>query len=145
MTQENRLNLTVVVFATLAIIGLTRAFGPWVLGVAGLGLAYFFLAWRIRRAIDLRRKGYFSGHSEERPEFRRVWIYEEVQGSDVLTLQMDLEHIEPGRWELLVPTQPKWEATVPVWAKDRRDEIVGRIAELFPADRITRENDAEVA
>jgi len=36
---------------------------------------------------------------------------------------------EPGHWELFIPTDSEWRATVPFWARDRRTEIAARIAE----------------
>ncbi len=48
-----------------------------------------------------------------------------------MQLKIKLENTEPGHWELFVPTETEWRATVPVWAVDRREEIIQRIAPYF--------------
>ena len=52
------------------------------------------------------------------------------------TLTLKAENTEPGRWELFFPTDDRWRATVPDWAKDRREEIALRIARRWKAKHL---------
>ena len=74
--------------------------------------------------MRLNKKGYFSG--------RRVneqWVYEEVQGYNVVALILPIANTEPGHWEMFIPTDAEWRTAVPSWAWERRLEIAARIAE----------------
>jgi hypothetical protein len=54
---------------------------------------------------------------------------------------MPVENTELGHWELFIPDDAKWRATVPDWAKDRRREIALRITEAWKAKYFHLPND----
>jgi hypothetical protein len=74
--------------------------------------------------MRLNKKGYFSGR-----RLNEYWIYEEMQGNSVAALMLPVANTEAGHWELFIPTDSEWRATVPSWAWERRAEIAARIAE----------------
>jgi hypothetical protein len=103
---------------------------PVMLAVAPFFIVCAFLEIRIARAIGLSRKGYFGG--------RRVnnhWVYEERHGDSLRTLLLEVENTEPGCWDMSFPTAEKWSASVPEWARARREEIAGRIAGRYERKR----------
>jgi hypothetical protein len=126
------------------IVSLAINVSPWVLAAAALAIVWLFAAWRVKRALQLRSRGYFSGRMTEQSDYRWVWTYEERRGNDTVALELELDHVEPGNWELRVPAQDQWLRSVPGWASERRDEIIARIAESFPADRIRRDAEPKI-
>ena len=48
-----------------------------------------------------------------------------------VALILPVENTEPGHWELFIPDDAKWRATVPDWAKDRHQEIALRIGQAW--------------
>jgi hypothetical protein len=97
---------------------------PWMLLVPLLVWAVVSNRRHFRRKWALRDKGYFS-HRQGQDH----WIYEERQGYSLVAFILPVANTEPGHWELFIPDDAKWRATVPVWALDRRKEIALRIAE----------------
>ena len=74
----------------------------------------------------LRDRGYFS-HWQGPGQ----WVYEERHGYSLKAFILPIENTEPGHWEMFIPDDAKWRATVPDWARDRRQEIALRIAEAW--------------
>jgi len=118
----------VIVFGLVVLFGFLLegcvALMPWSL----LALIILFVAnpvrLRIARWRDLRQKGYFGGK-----RVRKTWLYEELNGSELRSLSLPMEFTEPGHTELFVPDESAWQLAVPPWARERRTEIVSRIAE----------------
>jgi hypothetical protein len=97
---------------------------PWsVVALVGW-IAASYLYGRLIRRWDLRRKGYFGGR-----RVNSTWLYEEVSDNTIRQLALAMISTEPGHTELFVPDDDAWRDAVPVWARDRRREIVHRIAE----------------
>jgi len=104
---------------------------PWILAPPTLWIVWQMGKLHIGRALQLRREGYFSG------AFRKgAWVYEERRNGIVESLRLTMENTEPGHWELFVPDDARWRASVPAWASERRQEIVGRILGRIPADDV---------
>ncbi len=101
---------------------------PWSLvalvTLVAMGLAREpFARWR-----SLRSKGYFGGRRTG-----DAWLYEEVADGTVRSFALKRERTEPGHTELFVPDEASWRRAVPSWARERRTEIVRRIAERLGA------------
>lgn len=104
-------------------ISIAAATTPWILLVPLVLWAIRSIKRFVQRQTGLDNRGYFS-HAQN-----HHWIYEERHGYSLAALILPLENTEPGHWELFIPEDAKWRATVPDWAKDRRKEIALRIAE----------------
>jgi hypothetical protein len=77
-------------------------------------------------------------------QWRGKWVYAERGSNGIRSLTLDLANTESGRYELFIPANDKWRASVPDWAQDRRQEIAGRIAERCKPDDFHLPNDLEV-
>jgi hypothetical protein len=124
----------VLVFGLVVLLGFVlqgfAALMPWSLLVLFLLIAANPVRLRIARWRDLRRKGYFGGR-----RVRKTWLYEELNGSELRSFSLPMEFTEPGHTVLIVPDKNAWRLAVPSWARERRTEIVIRIAErLAEAD-----------
>jgi|HubBroStandDraft_6_1064221.scaffolds.fasta_scaffold332241_2 hypothetical protein len=60
-----------------------------------------------------------------------IRVYEERHRHSLVALILPVGNTEPGHWELFIPDDTKWRATVPEWACDRREEIALRIGEAW--------------
>lgn len=120
-------NLVIGFTAAFAVaISIALATSPWIFLVPLVAWAIVSIRRYFRRKWALRDKGYFShGHGPNH------WVYEERHGYSLVALILPLENTEPGHWELFIPDDAKWRATVPDWARDRRGEIALRIAEAW--------------
>jgi len=125
-----------VVAVTFGFVQIARATSLWMLLVPLLMIIYSFVKRETLRSLSLRNKGYFPGR-----RLRDYWLYEEVQKYSVLALLLPVANTEPGHWELFIPNDEQWRATVPDWARDRRKEIALRIAEGWKAKDFHLPND----
>ena len=123
--------------ALLVILGIAAltaiawlAKGKWAVLVPIVCIPLWFLARRTGKRASLATQGY-SGR-----RFKNYWVYEEQQGSDLLSLSLKLRFEEPDRYLLVVPTADEWRRTVPKWALGRRDEIVARVAQSWAAEDV---------
>jgi len=106
--------------------GLSVHISPWII-VAIISFLLLSLLWaRIVRSIHLRKKGYYSGRRHQ-----GKWLYEEIRDGAVESILLEIENTGPGHYEIFVPNNETWRATVPAWARDRRSEIAGRISEAW--------------
>ncbi len=115
-----------VVVITFGFIQIARSTSLWILLAPLLMFLYAFVKRETLRSMSLRNKGYYPG--------RRLydhWMYEEVQRYSIVAPLLEVANTEPGHWELFIPDDTKWRATVPEWARDRRREIALRIAERW--------------
>jgi hypothetical protein len=121
--------MTFVVILILAIAGAafmavkTVGVGWGLLAAAGFFALRSF--WRrTTRLRALNKQGYFAGRHHG-----TVWVYEEVHGDTVDTLELPLSYAGRGEYELTVPGDDAWRTGMPPWAKDRRVEIIERITQ----------------
>ncbi len=113
----------------------------WLLIVILLLVGYVQLKWRVKRRMQLSRRGYFSGrllHDQN------IWVYEELRNDTVVSLSLKVDHTEPGHWELFFPDKQEWKASVPEWASDRRVEIAVRVSEGWKARDFHFPNDLKI-
>ena len=115
-----------VLLVVLIVVGIANATSWWVI-LALLGLMVAHELWlRARRIYGLATVGYHAdwfGRSRLR--------YTERNSGTNRSLVLDLANTEPGHFELFVPNEATWRQVVPGWAKDRRSEISGRIAQTW--------------
>jgi hypothetical protein len=112
--------------AIAAAISIALATSPWIFLVPLVAWAIVSIRQHFRRKWALRDRGYFS-HRHGQGQ----WVYEERHGYSLVALILPVENTEPGHWELNIPDDTKWRATVPEWARDRRKEIALRIGEAW--------------
>ena len=105
--------------------------------VAIVGIGGLIGLWLTFDQIDYLRRGY---------RVRRTsgdnWLYEErVSNRTMRSLPFVRTIIGegyPAASEVRIPSETYWESEAPHWARGRRAEIGGRIAECFGADRGAR-------
>jgi hypothetical protein len=118
--------LVVVVAGSIGFVNLARATSPWLVLVPLTLIVYGFLKQELVRTLSLNRKGYFTGR-----RYREHWIYEERRGFEIAALMLPVANTGPGHYEMFIPKDAAWRATVPDWARERREEIALRIAERW--------------
>lgn len=125
------LSCGVLVIAT-ALLLIAR--GELVGGLLLAGVAILMLRWYWRttaRKRALTRSGFHAG--------RRVgshWAYEELHDGVVATLELPLEYVGRGGYDIHIPSEHDWQANMPAWARGRRDEIVERLQKVFKRSQI---------
>lgn len=117
----------------ITLCGLVTIAGACVMVAAGMlvdGLllgaaAVLLLRWYWRataRKRALARRGFHPG--------RRVgthWNYEELHEGVIVWLELPLEYVGRGEYDIHIPSERDWLAGMPSWARERRDEIVERL------------------
>lgn len=117
--------------------------GRMVDGLLLAGATIFLLRWYWRataRQRALTRHGFHTG--------RRVgshWAYEELHDGVVVSIELPLEYVGRGGYDIHVPSERDWLANMPPWARDRRDEIVERLQQVFKRSQIHFDADAVAA
>jgi len=128
-----------VLVIAIALLLISR--GEWIDGVLLGGAATLLLQWYWRataRKRALLRRGFHTG--------RRVgahWAYEEMHDGTVVTLELPLEYVGRGGYDIHIPSEHDWQANMPPWARERRSEIVERLQQVFKRSQI--HFDADVA
>jgi hypothetical protein len=124
-----------------ALVLLSR--GRLVDGLLLAGAAIFLLRWYWRttaRKRALTRHGFHAG--------RRVgshWAYEELHDGRVVSIELPLEYVGRGGYDIHVPSERDWLANMPAWARDRRDEIIERLQLVFKRSQIHFDADSVTA
>lgn len=134
--------LATLVSGVLVIVGaLLLIFrGEWIDGLLLGGAATLLLQWYWRttaRKRALIRRGFHTG--------RRVgaqWAYEELHDGEVVKLELPLEYVGRGGYDIHIPSEHDWQANVPPWARARRAEIVERLQQVFKRSQIHFDADA---
>ena len=90
--------------------------------------------WRLGRSAGTRASIAAKGWSGRR--FKNYWVYEEQQGKDRLSLSLKLRLVGNDRYVLVVPPADEWRRTVPLWAVDRRAEILGRVTQSWAPEDV---------
>jgi hypothetical protein len=120
-------NIVIGFAAAIAVaISIANATSPWIFLVPLVAWAIVSVRRHLRRNWALRDRGYFS-HWQGPGQ----WVYEERHGYSLNAFILPIENTEPGHWEMFIPDDAKWRATVPDWARDRRMEIALRIGEAW--------------
>jgi hypothetical protein len=109
--------------------------------VAAVTYFLFRLFWRsTRRRRELLGRGYFIG--------RRVgthWIYEELRDGEIVGLELPLEYVGRGEYDIHVPGERDWLARAPDWARARREEIIERLLAVFKRSQLHVDPDSAQA
>jgi hypothetical protein len=114
--------------------------GEWIDGLLLAGAATLLLQWYWRttaRKRALLGRGFHTG--------RRVgaqWAYEELHDGEVVTLELPLEYVGRGGYDIHIPSEHDWQASMPSWARARRAEIVERLQQVFKRSQIHFDADA---
>ncbi len=114
--------------------------GEWLDGLLLGGAASMLLQWYWRttaRRRALIRHGFHAG--------RRVgaqWAYEELHDGLVVTLELPLEYVGRGGYDIHIPSEHDWQVNMPPWARARRAEIVERLQQVFKRSQIHFDADA---
>ena len=110
-----------------ALLFATPASGWIRLALAAPGFLLLRLLWTSsRRKRELSGRGFHVG--------RRVgthWVYEELHGGEVVSLELELGYVGRGEYEIHIPSERAWRDTMPEWARERRGEIVDRLGTVF--------------
>ena len=111
-----------------------------ILDGAVLGALTYFLFgmfWRATvRKRELAWRGYYTG--------RRVgthWVYDELQDGVIESIDLPLDYAGRGEYEIHVPGPQDWRNVMPAWARERREEIVERLATVFRRSQMHFEPD----
>jgi hypothetical protein len=89
--------------------------------------------WLITAHVEFHRRGYRVTWLEG-----NYWLYEERYPDDIGQLRcvrIILGRGYPAPSKIILPNQESWNAVVPIWAHDRRSEIMRRVGRCFGADR----------
>ena len=133
MSVANRpLLQSVIAIAILAALTAAAwvAVGKWCVFVPIAGLPLWFLLRRAGRGATFAVQGWGGRR------FKNYWVYEEQQGKDRLSLSLKLRLVGNDRYVLVVPPADEWRRTVPLWAVDRRAEILGRVTQSWAPEDV---------
>jgi hypothetical protein len=112
-------------------------------GLLLAGAAMLMLRWYWRgtaRKRALLRHGFHTG--------RRLgshWAYEELHAGTVMAIELPLDYVGRGEYEVHIPSERDWQANMPDWARGRRAEIVARLESVFKRSQIHFDPDAAAA
>ena len=133
MAADNRPFLqataAIALIAALTAIAYVAA-GKWCVVVPLVGIPVWLLLRRARTRATLEVQGW-NGR-----RFKNYWVYEERQGRDRLSLSLKLRLEKPDRYILVVPSAAEWRRTMPLWAVDRRAEILARVTKSWAAEDV---------
>ena len=83
---------------------------------------FFWLAYGLRRQYSLASRGFWvAGKGRDNIE------YQERRNGKIERLTVYGERMAIGPHLVYVPDEESWQLEAPAWARNRRDEIVGRI------------------
>jgi len=106
--------------------------------LAAITFFLFRLFWRATsRKRALLGRGYFIG--------RRIgthWVYEELRDGEIVALELPLEYVGRGEYDIHVPGERGWSEHAPDWARARREEIIGRLLAVFKRSQLHVDPDA---
>ena len=109
-------------------------------GVIVAVVTFFLFKWFWRATLrkrELIRRGFFTG--------MRVgtnWVYQELHEGAVLSLELPLEYVGRGEYDIHIPGERDWLAAMPDWAKSRRAEVVERLKSVFKRSQMHFDADA---
>ena len=104
------------------------------------GISYFAFRWFWRATMRKRallRQGFHAGG-----RVGAYWVYEELRDGVIESIQLPLDYVGRGEYDIHVPSERDWSASMPVWARARRAEIVERLQTVFKRSQILFDPDA---
>src|SRR4051812_1802714 len=106
--------------------------------LAAITVFAFRTFWRAsRRKRELLKHGWFAGQRAG-----THWVYEELHGRQIASLQLPLDYVGRGEYDIHIPGERDWPARMPAWARGRRAEIVDRLATVFKRSQLHFDPDA---
>lgn len=102
---------------------------------AVLLLRWYWRATERKRALV--RRGFHPGRRDG-----AHWNYEELHHGAIVWLELPLEYVGRGEYEIHIPSERDWAATMPEWARERRDVIVERLQAVFKRSQLHFDPDA---
>jgi len=127
--------------AALLLALLLLARGTLLDGAVVAIVAFFVFKWFWRTTLrkrELMRRGFFAGS-----RVGTHWVYQELHAGEVRSLEFPLEYLGRGEYDIRVPGEGAWSATMPEWARGRRAEILERLQTVFKRSQIHTEPDAQ--
>jgi hypothetical protein len=128
-----------IIAAALLLISRGEVIDGLLLAGGTIILLRWYLGTTARKRALLRR-GFHAG--------RRVgshWEYEELHDGEIVALELQLEYVGRGGYDIHIPSEHDWVANMPPWARERREEIVGRLQQVFKRSQIHFDADAASA
>jgi hypothetical protein len=104
------------------------------------GVSYFAFRWFWRSTIRKRallRQGYHVGGRAG-----AHWVYEELRDGIIESIELPLDYVGRGEYDIHVPSERDWSTSMPAWARARRAEIVERLQTVFKRSQILFDPDA---
>ena len=119
----------IAVIALLTLVAFLVA-GKWAVFVPIVLIPLWRFAW------SSGPRGHLAGQGWSGRRFKNYWIYEEKQGKERPSLSLKLERAGLDRFVLVVPPEAEWRRTMPLWAAERRDEIMRRVTESWAPEDV---------
>jgi len=136
------------------------ALGAIVLGATlAMGIVFYLLTrGRVLDAVIVAAVTYFGFRWSWHATLRRrellsrgfhgwrvgsQWVYEEVRDGYIEGIELPLEYLGRGEYEIHVPGERDWAMTMPEWARDRRAEIIERLRTMFKHDQVRLDPDSD--
>ena len=104
------------------------------------GVTWFAFRWfwgTTLRNRELSRRGYFTG-----ARVGAYWVYEELHDGMIQSIELPLDYVGRGEYDIHVPGERDWAARMPDWARERRGEIIERLQTVFKRSQIHFEPDS---
>jgi hypothetical protein len=98
------------------------------------GVTWFTFRWFWRTTLrnrELSRRGYFTG-----ARVGTFWVYEELHDGVIQSIELPLDYVGRGEYDIHVPGEREWTASMPDWARGRRGEIIERLQSVFKRSQI---------
>jgi hypothetical protein len=123
------------VLVGIALIALLTVAAWLVVGKYGVFVPIVLVPmWRFSRALAPRGDLAAQGWSGRR--FKNYWVYEEQLGRDRPSISLRLELDGQDHYILVVPSEEQWRNTMPMWAVERRDEILERVLQAWAPEDV---------
>ena len=121
--------IIVIILAALTAIAYV-AVGKYCVFVPIAGIPLWLALRGARRRVTLAAQGWRGRR------YDNYWVYEEQQGKDRPSLSIKLRFEKPDRYILVVPSASEWRRTMPLWAAERRAEIMARVTESWAPEDV---------
>ena len=142
---DNSFRVTVVagiIGCALALAGALAliAGGSVIDGAIVAGVTFFAFRWFWRATL---RKRNLLGHGfHVGSRVGTHWVYEELRDSVIVSLELPLDYVGRGEYDVHVPSERDWATTMPDWARERRAEIIERLLTVFKRSQIQFDPDS---
>jgi hypothetical protein len=108
--------------------------GSLIDGAIVAGLTFFSFRWFWR--VTLRKRNLLARGFHVGGRVGTHWVYEELRNGEIVSLALPLDYMGRGEYDIHVPGDRDWAASMPDWASGRRAEIVERLQTVFKRSQI---------